>query len=31
MIEAGIDENTDYSKAKEIYFEKYPNKTLIKA
>ena len=31
MIEAGIDENTDYIKAKEIYFEKYPNKTLIKA
>ena len=31
MIEAGIDENTDYSKAKEIYFEKYPNKTLIMA
>lgn len=31
MIEAGIDENTDYSKAKEIYFEKYPEKTLIKA
>ena len=31
IIEAGIDENTDYIKAKEIYFEKYPNKTLIKA
>ena len=31
MIEAGIDENTDYIKAKEIYFEKYPNKTLIMA
>ena len=31
MIEAGIDENTDYIKAKEMYFEKYPNKTLIKA
>ena len=31
MIEAGIDENTDYIKAKEIYFEKYPEKTLIKA
>ena len=31
MIEAGIDENTDYIKAKEMYFEKYPEKTLIKA
>ena len=31
MIEAGIDENTDDIKAKEIYFEKYPEKTLIKA
>ena len=31
MIEAGIDENTDYVKAKEMYFEKYPEKTLIKA
>lgn len=30
MIEAGIDENTDYIKAKEMYFEKYPEKTLIK-
>ena len=31
MIEARIDENTDYIKAKEMYFEKYPEKTLIKA
>ena len=31
MIEAGIDENTDYIKAKEMYFEKYPEKTLVKA
>ena len=31
IIEAGIDENTDYIKAKEMYFEKYPEKTLIKA
>ena len=31
MIEAGIDENTDYIKAKEMYLEKYPEKTLIKA
>ena len=30
MIEAGIDENKDYTKAKEIYSQKYPNKTLIK-
>ena len=31
MIEAGIDENTDYIKAKEMYFEKKKKKTLIKA
>ena len=31
MIEAGIDENIDYIKAKQMYFEKYPEKTLIKA
>ena len=31
MIEAGIDENTEYMRAKEIYFEKYPEGTLIKA
>ena len=31
MIEAGIDENTDYIKAKEMFLEKYPEKTLIKA
>ena len=31
MIEAGIDENTDYVKAKQMYFEKYPEKTIIKA
>ena len=31
MIEAGIDENTDYIKAKEMYFEKYPEIALIKA
>ena len=26
MIEAGIDENTDYIKAKVMYFYKYPEK-----
>ena len=31
MNEAGIDENIDYIKAKEMYFEKYPEKALIKA
>lgn len=30
MIEAGIDENTDYIKAKEMYFEKYPEKNINK-